>query len=77
MTSNRIEILSGGRFVSHHASGVDVYHDSRHRIIRSRVEGGCLAELVLARDDEGGHCRAQMLLTCDRDGNCTITEYAS
>jgi len=76
MTNNRIEILSGGRFVSHHASGVDVYHDSRHRIIRSRVEGGCLAELVLALDDKSGHCRAQILLTCDRDGNRTITEYA-
>ena len=76
MTSNRIEIISGGRFISHHASGVDVYYDSRHRIIRSRVEGGCLVELVLARDDECEHYREQMLLTCDRDGSRTITDYA-
>ena len=76
MTTNRIEIISAGRFISHHASGVDVYYDSRHRIIKSRVEGGGLAELVLALDDKSGHCRAQILLTCDRDGNRTITEYA-
>jgi hypothetical protein len=76
MTTNRIEIISAGRFISHHASGVDVYYDSRHRIIKSRVEGGGLAELVLARDDEGGHYRAQMLLTSDRDGNRSIIAYA-
>jgi hypothetical protein len=57
-----MQIISDGRFLSHHASGVDVYYDSRQRMISSKVEHGCLVELVLARDDEDGHYRAQMLL---------------
>lgn len=69
-----IELGNNGRFISHHGSGVDIYYDSRHRIIRSRVEGGCLATLVMDQDTEG-HWKAQMLEVCDKEGNRTITEY--
>ena len=42
-----VEMRNNGRFISHHGNGVDVYYDSRHRIIKSRVAGGLLGD---ARD---------------------------
>jgi hypothetical protein len=45
MKPNRIEMLSGGRFVSHHELAM-VYFDSRHRVIQIKLEGGALGELV-------------------------------
>jgi hypothetical protein len=69
-----VEMRNNGRFISHHGNGVDVYYDSRHRIIKSRVAGGCLATLVMEQTPEGGW-RAQMLETCDRDGRHTVIEY--
>jgi hypothetical protein len=45
MKTNRIETLSGGRFVSHHEQAL-VYFDSRHRVIQTKLEGGVRGELV-------------------------------
>ena len=42
---NRIEIVSGGRFFSHH-DGAIAYFDSRHRVTQTRLEGGLMGELV-------------------------------
>ena len=52
MKTNRIEMLSGGRFVSHHDHAM-VYFDSRHRVIKTELEGGMLAELVEELQPEG------------------------
>jgi len=68
---NTIEMRNDGRFISHHGNGVDVYFDSRHKIIKSHMEGGCWATLVMGQDIEG-HRRAQMLTPIrfrDLDGN--------
>ena len=46
MKTRRIEQLSGGRFISHHL-GAEVYHDSRHQVIKVKCEGGVIVELVL------------------------------
>jgi hypothetical protein len=43
--TNRIEIVSGGRFFSHHAHAI-VYFDSRHRVTKTKLEGGLIGELV-------------------------------
>jgi hypothetical protein len=45
MKTNRIEMVSGGRFFSHHDHAI-VYFDSRHRVTKTTVEGGLMGELV-------------------------------
>ena len=45
MKTNRIENVNGGRFFSHHDHGI-TYFDSRHRVTKTKLEGGMLAELV-------------------------------
>jgi len=45
MKTNRIENANGGRFFSHHDHGI-TYFDSRHRVTKTKLEGGILAELV-------------------------------
>ena len=52
MKANRIEMLSGGRFVSHHDHAL-VYCDSRHRVTKIELEGGMLGELVEELQPEG------------------------
>jgi hypothetical protein len=51
MTSptNRIEQLNGGRFISRHRSGVEIYYDSRHKITKVKCEGGVIMELGATR----------------------------
>jgi hypothetical protein len=70
-----IEMRKDGRFISYHSSGVNVYYDSGHKIIKFRVAGGCLATLVIDQDAEG-RWRAQTLEVWDGDGNHSITEYS-
>ena len=43
--TNRIEMVSSGRFFSHHDRAI-VYFDSRHRVSKTKLEGGQIAELV-------------------------------
>ena len=45
MKTNRIEMVSGGRFFSHHDVAI-VYFDSRHRVSKTKLEGGLMGELV-------------------------------
>ena len=45
MKTNRIENMNGGRFFSHHDHGI-TYFDSRHRVTKTKLEGGMLAELM-------------------------------
>jgi hypothetical protein len=71
---NVIKMMSGGRFVSHHGTACDVYFDSRHKIIKSRMEDGAYGELVLAMNSEGKF-HAQLLSVCDPDGTRTVLEY--
>ena len=52
MKTNRIDMLSGGRFVSHHEQAL-VYFDSRHRVIQAELEGGRRGELVQELQPEG------------------------
>jgi hypothetical protein len=43
--TNRIEIVSRGRFFFHHDHAI-VYFDSRHRVTKTKLEGGLMGELV-------------------------------
>jgi hypothetical protein len=43
--TNRIEMVSGGRFFSHHDHAI-VYFDSRHRVTKTKLDGGVIGELV-------------------------------
>jgi hypothetical protein len=43
--TNRIEMVSGGRFFSHHDHAI-VYFDSRHRVTKTKLKGGLIGELV-------------------------------
>ena len=70
-----IEMRKDGRFISYHSSGIDVYYDSGHKIIKFRVYEGCLATLVMDQNTEG-HWRARMLEVWNRDGSHSVTEYS-
>ena len=63
MTSptNRIEQLNGGRFISRHRSGVEIYYDSRHKITKVKCEGGVTMELVQEAQQHTGVLRNQMM----------------
>ena len=45
MKTNQIEMVSAGRFFSHHDHAI-VYFDSRHRVTKTKFEGGMMGELV-------------------------------
>jgi hypothetical protein len=45
MKTNQIEMVSVGRFFSHHDHAI-VYFDSRHRVTKTKFEGGMMGELV-------------------------------
>lgn len=68
----KIEQLHAGRFISHHL-GAEVYHDSRHSVIKVRCEGGATMELV--RELRAGQWRNQML-SINNDREMSIIEYA-
>ena len=53
-TAHRIEMLKGGRFISHHADA-EVYYDSRHKVIKSRMEGGGFFELIKEMQADGSY----------------------
>jgi len=57
---NKITILSQGRFTSRHPNGVTVYYDSRHRVIKTRLEGDVVSTLVQERLEDGSY-RTQLL----------------
>jgi hypothetical protein len=47
-------MLEGGRFISQHL-GATVYHDARHRVIKTELEGGQWGELVQERLENGSY----------------------
>jgi hypothetical protein len=74
MTTNRIEMLSGGRFISHHL-GAEAYHDSRHRVIKVKYSSGGFGELIQELQPDGSW-RNQMLVTVSPADQRSIIEYA-
>jgi hypothetical protein len=45
MKTNQIEMVSAGRFLSHHDHAI-VYFDSRHGVSKTNLESGMMGELV-------------------------------
>jgi hypothetical protein len=56
-----IKQLSGGRFISAHI-GATLYHDSRHRLIKTKLEGGVIGELMQEIGSNGLEFRNQFVL---------------
>ena len=73
-TSNRIQMMNGGRFISHH-DAAELYYDSRHKVIKTHMEGGGFFELVKERQTDGSYVD-QMLCTVSPSGERLIIEYA-
>ena len=73
-TADRIGMMNGGRFISHH-NGAGLYHDSRHKIIKTRMESGGFFELLKEKQAEGSY-RDQMLVTVSPSGERFIIEYS-
>jgi len=71
----KIIMKDRGRFFSHRAGGL-VYHDSRHRIYKVRVEGGFIFELVQQLQPDGTF-RSQLLTTRGPSGETSTIDYKS
>jgi hypothetical protein len=74
---NEITITRRGILISKHASGVICAYDSRHRILKVRLQGGVIAELVQERtgtDTICGEFRNQ-LLTVNNGSDASIIEF--
>jgi hypothetical protein len=56
-----IKRLSAGRFISAH-TGATVYRDSRHRLIKTKLEGGVIGELMQESRSIGFEFRDQYVL---------------
>jgi len=74
-STNRIEQLNGGRFISRHRSGVEIYYDSRHKVAKVKCEGGVIMELVQEYQQHTGTKRNQMMLI-NNHGVVSLIEYA-
>ena len=66
----KITMLDGGRFLSRH-DGAIVYYDSRHQILKVRMEGGYTFELVRERLKDGSY-RDQLLSTRNKEGETSL-----
>lgn len=73
-TANRIEMMQGGRFISHH-HGAELYYDSRHKVIKTRMEGGGFCELVKEMQADGSYWD-EILSTVSPSGVRSLIEYA-
>jgi hypothetical protein len=73
-TANRIQLMNGGRFISHH-DAAELYYDSRHKVIKTRMEGGGFFELVKEMQADGSY-RDEMLSTVSPSGERLIVEYS-
>ena len=74
---NEITITRRGILISKHASGVICAYDSRHRILKVRLQGGVIAELVQERtgtDTICGKFRNQ-LLTVNNGSDASVIEF--
>jgi hypothetical protein len=64
-----------GRFFSQHA-GALVYHDSRHKVYKVRMEGGYIFEMVEELQPDKSF-RAQLLTTHTPEGRVSVIVYQS
>jgi hypothetical protein len=74
---NEITITRRAMVISKHASGVICAYDSRHRILKVRLQGGVIAELVQERtgsDTIRGEYRNQ-LLTVNNGSDASVIEF--
>jgi hypothetical protein len=67
---DRIQMIKGGRFISHH-DAAELYYDSRHKIIKTRMEGGGFFELVKVTQADGSYLD-QMLFAVSPSGERVI-----
>jgi hypothetical protein len=72
-TAHRIETLKGGRFISHH-DHAEVYYDFRHKVIKTRMEGGGFFALIKEMQADGSY-RNQMLSAVSASAERLIIEY--
>jgi hypothetical protein len=74
---NEITITRRAIVISKHASGVICAYDSRHRILKVRLQGGVIGELVQERTGSEtirGEYRNQ-LLTVNNGSEASIIEF--
>lgn len=74
---NEITITKRAIVISKHANGVICAYDSRHRILKVRLQGGVVAELVqerTANDTICGEYRNQ-LLTVINGSDASVIEF--
>jgi hypothetical protein len=71
--ANRIQMMRGGRFISHH-DAAEVYYDSRCTIIKAHMEGGGFFELVKERQADGSY-GSETLSVVSPSGDRSIVEY--
>ena len=74
---NEITITKRAVVISQHASGVICAYDSRHRILKVRLQGGALAELVQERTANGTICGEyrNQLLTVINGSEASVIEF--
>ena len=69
--------MSGGRFISHHPGRIDVYYDSRCRVIKcdgSELVEGLLSEPIVNNDWPKRSYRPQ-LETCTGNNGFSLIEF--
>jgi hypothetical protein len=71
----KITTLDRGRFLSRH-DGAIVYYDSRHQVLKVRMEGGYTFELVRERLQDGSY-RDQLLSTRSNEGETSVIVASS
>ena len=71
--NNRIQMLSGRRFLSKHV-GAEVYYDSRHQVIKTSFTGGGYGELIKELQPDGRY-RNQILFIVSPEGKPSTMEY--
>jgi hypothetical protein len=69
----QIQMMNGGRFISHH-DAAELYFDSQHKIIKTRLEGGGFLELVKELQTDGSY-RDEMLSIVSPRGDGAIIQY--
>ena len=74
---NQITITSRAIVISKHPSGVMCAYDSRHRILKVRLEGGAIAELVQERTGSNTICGnyRNQLLTVTNGSEASVIEF--
>ena len=74
---NEITITRRAMVINKHASRVICAYDSRHRILKVRLQGGVIAELVQERIDNETICGKyrNQLLTINNGSDSSVIEF--